>query len=278
MDVTVSHLNNRLALQLPAQLPLGLVFVLGDVEALLVEGDGRSKSVTFELIEKGHRVRCRLSERAAEEFVLQNGDKIRAGGHLAFDPTRADYFLRVRDVEVVQAQRADPLAMEPIVERSELASVLAGMEEKPETSDDAMVDDLPTWVKELAPPAYQSEQKKGKSGETAVSSRANGDSLTAEQLARLSAAMDSEEDVELTDSLLDIAKKLNQARGIAGVEPTRTVPPGADKDLTATTDIEDPDAYKPTGNKTAERILLLVVIVALALFLLIILAFVTGIV
>ncbi|MCZ7668197.1 MAG: hypothetical protein M5U34_13905 [Chloroflexi bacterium] len=91
---------------------------------------------------------------------MQNGDKIRAGGHLAFDP-HGRTILRVRDVEVVQAQRADRLAMEPIVERSELASVLAGMEEKPETSDDAMVDDLPTWVKELAPPAYQSEQKKG---------------------------------------------------------------------------------------------------------------------
>lgn len=277
MDVTVSHLNNRLALQLPAQLPLGLVFVLGDVDKLWVEEDGRSKSVTFELEEKGHRVHCRLSPRAAEEFVLQNGDKIRAGGHLAFDSTRAGYFLLVRDIEVVQAQSANPLEMEPIVERSELVSVLAVIEEKPGSSDKA-ADDLPAWVKELAPPEYQAELKKGKGGETAVSSRINGDSLNTEQLARLSAAMDSDEDVELTDSLLEIAKKLNQARGVSGAEPARTAPASVAKDSTSITDIEDPDAYKPTGSKTSERILLLVVIVALALFLLIVLAFVTGIV
>ena len=37
MDISVSQLNNRLALQLPPELPLGLVFVTGKVKDLLIE-------------------------------------------------------------------------------------------------------------------------------------------------------------------------------------------------------------------------------------------------
>ena len=42
MDISVSHLNRRMALQIPAEFPLGLVFVVGEVEvdSTLVNEDG----------------------------------------------------------------------------------------------------------------------------------------------------------------------------------------------------------------------------------------------
>lgn len=276
MDVTVTHLNSRLALQLPAQLPLGLVFVLGDVENLNPRETGQLSSVMFDLVEKGHRVRCMLSERAMAEVVLHTGDKIRAGGHLAFDLTRADYFLLVRDVEVVQSQAApDSVDISPVVER-ELVSALADMPQAVEKVVPG--DDLPVWVKKLAPPEFRTEAKGERGRETAVSPRANGDTLNAKQLAQLSAALDSEEDVELTDGLLEIARRLNQARGISVAESRPYAMPPVTGSESLARDIEDPDVYKPTGSQTAERILLLVVMVALALFLLIMVAFITGVV
>ena len=40
MDISVSRLNKRMALQLPAEFPLGLVFVVGEVKNLSYYGDG----------------------------------------------------------------------------------------------------------------------------------------------------------------------------------------------------------------------------------------------
>ena len=89
MDISVSHLNNRLALQLPQELPLGLVFVMGKVQNVVqlpVNDNGRNHQafqVWFDLIEEGFQLRCALSQRASSEIVLSEGDEIRAGGHLS---------------------------------------------------------------------------------------------------------------------------------------------------------------------------------------------------
>ena len=103
MDISVSHLNNRLALQLPAQLPLGLVFVLGNIEKLVSGDNDGYPYPQFDLVEKEHRVRCLFSERVVLDVDLQEGNTIRAGGHLIFDPKQADYYLLVRDVETINS-------------------------------------------------------------------------------------------------------------------------------------------------------------------------------
>jgi hypothetical protein len=275
MDVSVSHLNNRLALQLPAQLPLGLVFVLGDVEALDERRNGRSEAPQFDLVESEHRVRCRLSERAAAEVSLVEGMRVRAGGHLVFDPKRVNYYLLVRDVEVVDLPEANPLALNPIVERSELASVLDEVKNRADSAKLAE-GDMPLWVKRLAPPEFRAKDVEGIEEETAVAPDTKRD-LDMEAVAALSAAMDSPEDVELTDSLLVVAQKLNQARwGLSQDSSANGAPKASQNGYQYVPDIEDPDAYLPTGRHTADRILLLIIIIGLVLFVVIMLAFITG--
>ncbi len=273
MDISVSHLNNRLALQLPAQLPLGLVFVLGVIEGLIEAENGHNSQPQFDLVEKAHRVRCLFSDRVALDADLQEGSTIRAGGHLIFDPTRADYYLLVRDVEIVNllpqasvpstvAKAEMGLMMEDVRKRAAEAKLVPG--------------ELPIWVKKMAPVEYSEDVGDG-NGITAVQDN-NGNELERKQLAELSAAMESDEDVELTSSLLEVAKKLNQARGVQLEESGSSglLPPVMGSRYAYPTDVEDPDAYTPTGKITTDRILILVIIVALALFLLIMLVLLTS--
>lgn len=271
MDVSVSHLNNRLALQLPAQLPLGLVFVLGKVEKLADRENGRSPRKQFDLIEKDHRVRCVLSERVAMEVALQEGDTIRAGGHLAFDPTHADYFLLVRDVEIVQIQPVDNAIL--TTQQVEMAAMWEDVRKRAEVAE-LVQSELPPWVEKMAPSEFKATvtDTNGKR----VVQKVNEDELNKKQLARLTAAMDSDEDVELTNDLLAVAKKLNEVRGVVTTDKLSygVSPPVMGTRYAYPTDVEDPDAYTPTGKISSDRILALVIIVALMLFLMIILLFI----
>jgi len=268
MDISVSHLNNRLALQLPAQLPLGLVFVLGDIEKFIDGDNGSSSYKQFDLVEKEHRVRCLLSERAALDVDIQEGNTIRAGGHLIFDPTQADYYLLVRDVEITSSLT---LASTPsAVSNAEMGSMLEDVRKRAEAAK-LVQGELPPWVKKMAPIEYIEDTIEENSA--AAIREDNGNEVERNQLAELSAAMDSDEDVELTSSLLEVAKKLNQARGVPLEEGTSSGLPSPvlGARYAYPTDVEDPDAYAPTGKVTSDRILVLVIIVALMLFLMIML-------
>ena len=145
MDISVSQLNRRMALQLPAEFPLGLVFVVGEVEvdSTLVNEDGLRE---FFLLEEDHHLLCRLSSRVAEEISLQKGDLIRAGGHIAFDPARARYCLLARDVELLREYEPSG---------SLLGDIIAVSHQIPDP--DLAPAALPQWVKDLAPPEVQEE-------------------------------------------------------------------------------------------------------------------------
>lgn len=145
MDISVIHLNRRMALQLPAEFPLGLVFVVGNVQidGKLASGDSLQE---FYLLEDDHRLLCRLSERAAEEISLNNGDLIRAGGHLAFDAATARYCLLARDIELLREYEPPS---------STLGEIVAISRQKP--VDDLAPAVLPLWVRELAPTEIQEE-------------------------------------------------------------------------------------------------------------------------
>jgi hypothetical protein len=206
MDISVNHLNNRLALQLPKELPLGLVFVLGRVENLnqwAAQMD--NKPVTFDLVEDGYRLRCRLSKRAASEVSLQEGDQVRAGGHLSFDPSRADYFLLARDVEIVAEVDGVAVEPQPRLERSGLASVLADIKKRSEAVQTQQTD-LPDWVQRMAPPEVETpSQFDGPADETGSRpAERSTDALIEDRFVDFVAkAMESEEEVELTPDLLD---------------------------------------------------------------------------
>lgn len=262
MDVTVTHLNNRLALQIPAELPLGLVFVVGRVSEVNGGGNGRSASSTqFTLIEQDHRVRCVLSARAAAEATLQEGDTIRAGGHLAFDPRRADYYLRVRDVEIVAAPLDAP-PLSAVAEREALAAALAEVKKRAEVST-LPQSDLPPWVRRLAPPEVRAQMAQGEGEEeTAVvppippaaeESPALNDTL----ISRLSAAMDSDEEVELTPSLLaDLAPALVRKPALTARTEALQQELAAERPAIG---YEDPDAYLPRTQRDDNLVTIMII-------------------
>jgi hypothetical protein len=265
MDVSVTHLNNRLALQTPAELPLGLVFVVGRVAGVSGEANGRSSPAQFTLIEQDYRVRCVLSARATAEVALHEGDTVRAGGHLAFDPRRADYYLRVRDVEIIPPipEQATP---PHLAEREALAAVLADIKKRSAAANLAN-SEMPSWVRRIAPPEIQEPIMEEE--ETAVSPPLiTTDTLppfSDTLLDRLSAAMDSDEDVELTPDLLaDLAPALLKAASqSAPVAPRSEV---WQEEVAAGQPVvgyEDPDAYlpRPAQDDGMVKVLLLIFLI-----------------
>ena len=213
MDIPVSRLNQRIALQLPAELPLGLVFVVGQVQMPGAVEAGLP--VDFYLSDSEYRLPCRLSERAAAEVRLGEGDKVRAGGHLVFEPAWASYYLLARDIEPVDNLRPAVKPLTAIIadnNRREQAAALTRAE-------------LPTWVQQMAPP----EIRPLTGGQPLAASlagpapEAGGDwelladaqaamafpasepalaGLSDELIAFLSQAMDSEVEVEITSEIM----------------------------------------------------------------------------
>lgn len=212
MDISVSRLNKRMALELPPEFPLGLVFVVGEVKKMSL-GVGNGGPVEFYLSESGHKLNCRLSDRAAGEIILNEGDLIRAGGHLAFEPTQAGYYLLARDVEILSEYRPS---------RSALKRIVADKQERIKTSN-LVPAEIPPWVEQLAPPEIRAELEERKSSAIGFEAAA-GDvwklyagtdvsidfpadepipaSIDSELLDFLSEAMDDQDDVELTPELL----------------------------------------------------------------------------
>ncbi len=216
MEVSVRRLNHRLALQLPQELPLGLVFVVGvvgDVARVPVaqkkrEANGRASYTQFDLTENSYHLRCVVPPREAAHVFLTVGDQVRVGGHLMFDPGRADYFLLARDVEVVgqtavvESPIEDPKTLRQ--EQEELALALASVKRRAEAAKLAEAE-LPEWVQKIAPPEVQEELVKEEEtdlGAEMLAATAVTASLDDKLVATLAEAMDSEEDVEVTSDML----------------------------------------------------------------------------
>lgn len=214
MDISVSRLNHRLALQLPRELPLGLVFVLGRVRNLTQTRGGVGGGqplIVFDLVEKEYTIRCQLSERAAAETVLEEGGLIRAGGHLSFDPMQADYFLLARDVELVlEAEPEPPTAVSDPPSRltsTGLGKVLTDVKKRSQAVKD-VPSDMPVWVQRMAPPGHQSDlpaadEETDIGPTTAVSAASTLPSLDPKLVDFATQAIESDEDFELTPELLD---------------------------------------------------------------------------
>ena len=220
-DVTVNHLNSRLALQLPSELPLGLVFVVGQVEHLHQTSGAQSNIRTkFQLVEQEHRISCELSERATAESLLLEGSRIRAGGHLAFDSHRARYFLLARDIEMVSLSptKVSEPEVEPnsngihkVLGRQALTPILADIKRRAENShlEEAP---LPYWVRRLAPPEVQEEFRQLEPIQEVTAVGPSPPTLDLKMMSVLSQAMDSDEEIELTPKML------------AKLAPTATTP------------------------------------------------------
>lgn len=206
MDISVSHLNNRLALQLPAELPLGLVFVVGKV-ANLVESTGEPPphnpdrpQAHFDLVEANYRLRCRLTERATLDGGLHEGDTVRVGGHLIFDSHRANYFLVVRDVEAVSEAAAGAETAIMGEKRAALASALADIKKRARAAQLAPAE-LPEWVQKMAPP--ETEVGGAALPEAEVRDEIPEATVSNELVEFAAAAIESEEEVELKPEIIE---------------------------------------------------------------------------
>lgn len=212
MEVSVRRLNHRLALQLPRELPLGLVFVVGavgDVVRVPVaqkkgEGNGRTSYIQFDLTENNYHLRCVVPPREAAHVSLTAGDQVRVGGHLMFDPGRADYFLLARDVAVVgQTAVVEPPAEDAKAlrqEQEELALALASVKRRADAAKLAEAQ-LPEWVQKIAPPEVQEELVEEEEADL-LAATAVTTNLDDELVATLAEAMDSEDEVEVTSGML----------------------------------------------------------------------------
>ncbi|MDX1688824.1 MAG: exodeoxyribonuclease VII large subunit [Candidatus Promineifilaceae bacterium] len=201
MDISVSRLNNRMALQVPGELPLGLVFIVGRVENLGAPAGG---TVRFELVDAKYRLRCRLPAAVAEETLLKEGDRARASGHLAFDSHSAQYELLARDIEV--------LAARPPTDEERTPATTAV--QPPADAASLAPTELPPWVRKLAPPEVKEElglEQEGEpepslepdvAGEPRPETDGRATKLPPEMVAFLSNAIDSDEEIELTPEMI----------------------------------------------------------------------------
>lgn len=193
MDISVSRLNGRLASKLPPELPLGLVFVVGIVHRLHEAG--------FVLAEGAHHLNCHT----VGESQLHVGDEVRASGHLMFDSERLQYFLLARDIEVMKSEPLGVLsggnAREMLAESEDLLAALATVKARAAATPDVVGEQLPVWVRKLAPPEVQGENE-AEAADTAPSLPGRTAVLDKDLVAILSAAMDSDEEMELTPELL----------------------------------------------------------------------------
>ena len=213
MDVPVTLLNNRLAIQLPAELPLGLVFVVGQVEHLhQAHGVDRPENgcrIWFDLVDKKYSIRCELSERAAKEVRLAEGMRVRAGGHLAFDPQRANYYLLARDIETVSdpppvvspTPETNGNGIDHAIGRQALTPILADIKRRAESTQLPEAN-LPYWVQRLAPPQVKKEMSLLEPSPAKTAESPPEPTMDDSLISVLSEAMDSDEDVELTSEML----------------------------------------------------------------------------
>lgn len=240
MDISVSRLNNRLALQLPAELPLGLVFVVGsayDIH-LVVNKQHEDESISdmwLVIEEDGYRLRCMLSARAAAEIQINEGDRIRAGGHLIFDTSQANYYLLARDVEIIESEPALQTPQPKQIGRTALTPILADIKKRSEIARVAQAE-LPVWVQRMAPPEVQTELEMGgeEGSETSVFLAPVGeqsDDLNNSLIAFLSDAIEDLEDVELTTEMLqEIAPGIAADTAVTETTMPYEIPPPASTD------------------------------------------------
>lgn len=267
MDISVDFLNRRLAAQLPNELPLGLIFVVGRVSQVWAddEGDGRSGVRQFELVQEDYRLRCLIPPRAVGGIHVAVGDKIRAGGHLTFDQWQASYVLVARDVEHEDALLMPDTAVSA-ADRQVIREALAdtNVESGPRRAGGA---NMPQWVEEMAPVRAGVGQSGQAPPEPAspLTNEHHADmtaptsgQLPPELVTTLAAAIDSSEDVELTPDML-------AAYSDALDPPTpRPTPAPANRPVTGTeTAVADlKTSYRPPVNRQETDWLVIIMLIS----------------
>lgn len=281
MDISVSRLNHRLALQLPKGLPLGLVFVTGVVDSVnelpIEEGvNGRIRHIEFDLVEDDYLLHCILTQSAANPTTVWEGEKVRVGGHLVFDPRHANYFLTTHDVEIIFVdEKIDPLFSEDslalVHEQKALADALAGVKRRSQVAEQLEPAELPIWVKKIAPLevreslGIEDDELQDLDIDLADLPVMSGDGavLPEKMVSDLGAAMEGKEDVVLTTDLLaNYVGDDADAFGSAGIERGQKVEESSTKTALRTEGgvVSTTNPYQEDIHETDWLVILLIVV------------------
>ena len=95
MDMPVSQVNIRLFTRLPTDTGIGLLFATGVVSQIIYASGERP--IQFTLRHAGYALRCKLAPDLEPGFVLQDGQWVRATGHLNFSSQSAQFHLMALD-------------------------------------------------------------------------------------------------------------------------------------------------------------------------------------
>lgn len=272
MDISVDFLNKRLAGKLPTELPLGLVFVVGSVNQVwpdVVDDNGRFPIHQFELIEGDYRLRCVIPPEKVGNIEVSVGDRVRAGGHLAFDKWRAAYVLLARDVERIADDLQKVAAEVPDVEQKKFKEALKQVKKRADAAVVEPTGEVPPWVEKLKHAEVDSNQKVRK--ETAVSHLPTiepvpdlpvpgRNNITPEVVEAFSEAVDSDKEIELPPEIM--AKVKPELPDESPIDPVKTaVQQTPELQSLKSSYKPEPPPEDPAWAMTAVYILFLVVVV-----------------
>lgn len=176
MDMPVSQVNIRLFTRLPTDTGIGLLFATGMVSQILYASGERP--IQFTLRHAGYALRCKLAPDLEPGFTLQDGQWVRATGHLNFSSQSAQFHLMARDLELMADVVPTRLGMGP-----KPAPVPTGRESVPDwlaevqrragsAAERPAPAELPDWLEAMAPPelAGGDEERQGEWGQQRVQS------------------------------------------------------------------------------------------------------------
>jgi hypothetical protein len=155
MDMPISQINARLFSRLPNDLGLGLLFATGAVsQVVYASGD---RPIQFMLRHAGYALRCKIAPGTDAEFMLADGQIIRATGHLSFSSQSAQFHLLVRELELLEEAESPIVATDikkKIGEPTNLNHKNTSLLSKPVK---LALGEIPDWVFALAPDEIRSQ-------------------------------------------------------------------------------------------------------------------------
>jgi hypothetical protein len=178
-----------------------------------------------------------------------------------FDAGQLQYYLLARDIEVITPEPLGALpgnSRELLAESEGLLAALAAVKARAAAAPTHTSEEMPVWVRKLAPPEVQAEEAEDEAA-VAARPRRTRTELDQELVSMLSVAMDSEEELELTPELL--AKYLPEELEAADSWEDMAVPP----EQSTAQEMEEPLAelttsYRPANRQDTDWLVILLII------------------
>jgi hypothetical protein len=149
MDMPISQVNIRLFARLPPDTGLGLLFATGTISQIVYASGERP--IQFTLRHAGYALRCKIAPDLEPSFVMQEGQWVRATGHLSFSSQSAQFHLLARDLELLSDVAPARLGMAPQREQA-VPGWLAEVQRRAGAAADLLAPaEIPEWVRGMAP-------------------------------------------------------------------------------------------------------------------------------